>query len=161
MSYVSFWFAKCATLFTVNVAFLVIGIVMYYSDSANYGEVIWMETRQWNKGAIIDLISTTNSSCPSWSEEVTGTFPGTSDYCHRPTYNTLGKCRKKSTGYTVWGLSLIEFNKLNNLLLCAVRDSDLTYHNLASMRGSMSCGNGKLCGSTSDSERRFCVTGNS
>ena len=103
MSFAVLWCAKCCTFLTFNLAFLVIGIVMYSSDSVNYGEVIWMETRQWDKGAIVDLLSTQDSSCPSGYEAVMGTFPGTSDYCRRPIgfADSLGKCAKKSGGYTV------------------------------------------------------------
>jgi hypothetical protein len=158
MKYLSWGCSRCISAVTLNVAFLVIGIVMYSSDISNYGEAIWMETRDWERGAIIDLISVTNQTCPSGYEHVTGDFPGTLDYCRKLIGDdTVGKCTKKKKGTTVYGLDPIEFEVMNNQILCIKRDNAMTYHTLAATRGSMSCSQ-TWCGSDSDTESKFCVS---
>ena len=42
----------CATF---NIAFLVIGIVLWKGDISKFGEIIQQETIEWNSGAIVDL----------------------------------------------------------------------------------------------------------
>lgn len=138
MKYGCYWCTRCINVITFNVGILVIGIIMYSSDTNTYGQVITAETEEWDKGAIVDLKGILDSqSCPSdYSEDITGVFPGTQTYCHYIIGggNTIGKCPDKSGGSTQYGLDPIEFNQVNGLKLCLQRGS-LNYHQLAKQRG--------------------------
>jgi len=49
--------AKCLTWVTFNVSFFVIGIVLWLGGTSQYGIAINYETKQWNSGAIVDVIT--------------------------------------------------------------------------------------------------------
>jgi hypothetical protein len=42
---------------TFNLAFLIVGLVIYNSEEWIYSQIIMQEVQEWNKGAIIDMIN--------------------------------------------------------------------------------------------------------
>lgn len=157
MTYLAYWCSRCISCMTFNMAFLVVGIVIYNLDTSIYGHVIKLETAEWDKGGIVDMISITNNgSCPWDYETILGKFPGTSNYCKRVIgVDTVGECPRKTSGYTVYGLGELDFSIVNNQTLCIRRDHSLNYHTLAKSRGK-SCSK-NLCGSSNDTNKRFCL----
>ena len=55
--YLSYFAIKCCYFVTVNVAFFVIGIVLWLGGTSQYGQVINYETNEWNYGPVIDVVS--------------------------------------------------------------------------------------------------------
>ncbi len=99
----------------------------------------------------------TDPVCPPEYETVTGTFMGTKDYCvYLVADYTVGRCPRKSGLYTVEGIDPLSFNKFQNQILCAKRDKELDYHQLALERDSRSCPSTSGCGSDNDANKRFC-----
>lgn len=77
-NYKSFWVIRCVNCLTFNVAFLVIGIVLWKGDISEYGQVIEYETKEWSDGPIIDIQSVSGTqACPGDFKKVSGTFWGT------------------------------------------------------------------------------------
>jgi hypothetical protein len=68
---------------------LVCGIVLFKSSSYDYAQIIQDEAKQWDMGAITDVISVpykggnANVNCPSGYEIVQPIFPGTIGSCER------------------------------------------------------------------------------
>ena len=151
--------ANCVCLLTFNIAFLVIGIVLWKGDTSQFGQIIKQETQEWNTGAIVDMKAIVPGQlCPSGYEAVTGTFYGTQNYCSRLFNNNfVGSCSKRSGGSTRYGLPDSSVNEINNQFLCYKRDSSLTYHNLANSRSNF-CPQ-QTCGSSGNKDKRFCVSG--
>ena len=114
-------FLKCLCFLTFNLAWLVIGCVLYGTGTSQYSMVIEHETAEWNKAPIEDFLATRNSQCPSGYEMVTGTFPGTKTFC-ASSYSVLnskpwlgdgyklGACSKNKKGYTVYGIGETRLN---------------------------------------------------
>ncbi len=50
-----FGIMNCICCLTFNIAFLVIGIVLFYGNTSQFGEVIKQETSEWSTSAITDL----------------------------------------------------------------------------------------------------------
>ena len=97
---------KGTCLLSLTVAFWVIAMNLYASNTSLYGQVIHYETKEWASGPIIDLISQSTLTCPTDYELLQGLFYGTETYC--PTLGggyALKKCSKKSKSITVRGLS--------------------------------------------------------
>ena len=97
---------KGTCLLSLTVAFWVIAMNLYASNTSLYGQVIHYETKEWASGPIIDLISQSTLTCPTDYELLQGLFYGTKTYC--PTLGggyALKKCSKKSKSFTVRGLS--------------------------------------------------------
>lgn len=160
-------FIKCCCFLTFNVAWLVIGIVLWKGGTSQYGQVIENESLEWNKGAIVDLQTAYSSTCPSGYISLSGIFPGTKTYCSKSSFltstYTLGSCGKKSKGYTVYGMSSYTLREFDNQYFCVKVDKELNYHKLAGMRTKdAACSSGLTCGSPSDKNKRFCIpnTGN-
>lgn len=79
---VLFALVNCLCAATFNVAFLVLGILLFKSDTGHYGPVLAYETAEWNQGPIINITAVNSKqSCPYGFETVTGTFYGTETYC--------------------------------------------------------------------------------
>jgi len=53
-------FLKCACFLTFNIAWLVIGCVLYKGGTSQYSGVIENETQEWSKGPIVDFYGTTD-----------------------------------------------------------------------------------------------------
>ena len=144
---------------TFNIAFLVVGIVLYLGSTSQYGEVIKQETNEWSRGPIVDITAVgSGQQCPSGFETVTGTFYGTQTYCDRyfGSYY-LGSCTKKrGQGTTVYGLSNSQIQTINGQIVCVKRDKILTYHSMVQQRSSF-CSSGNVCGSATDPSRQFCI----
>lgn len=148
-----------ACCLTFNIAFLVIGIVLYRGSTSQFGEVIKQETTEWSRGPIVDITSVASgSACPANYETVTGTFYGTQTYCDRyfGSYY-LGTCTKKrGQGTTVYGLSDSTISTINSQVVCVKRDKVLTYHSMVTSRSNF-CSTGTVCGSATDPNKQFCI----
>jgi len=72
---------KCVCFLTFNLAWLVIGCVLYGAGTSQYSKVIEHETGEWSQSPIVDFLAVSDSQCPSDYEMVTGTFSGTKTYC--------------------------------------------------------------------------------
>jgi len=59
---------KCFLLITVNLVFLVLGILVSSGSTQTYGVVLKTETQEWSKNPIIDVIATNSSTCPQEHE---------------------------------------------------------------------------------------------
>lgn len=59
---------------------VVIGILVAYTDSGIYGEVILSESAEWEKKAILD-ITTSDTNCPSGYEIQVSDYFGTETIC--------------------------------------------------------------------------------
>jgi predicted membrane channel-forming protein YqfA (hemolysin III family) len=53
-------FLKCLCFLTFNLAWLVIGCVLYTNGTSQYGMVIEHETAEWNKSPIVDFMATSD-----------------------------------------------------------------------------------------------------
>ena len=114
-------FLKCCCFLTLNLAWLVIGCVLYGTGTSQYGMVIEHETAEWNKSPIVDFVAATDYQCPTGYDMVLGTFPGTQSMClssssaftSKPWIGdgySLGACTKKKRGYTVYGMGQTRLN---------------------------------------------------
>ena len=152
---------KCFNILTINIAFLVIGIVLYMRKSTDYGLVIRDETAEWSKGPIVDIIDAPlNGTCPSSYELVPVSFPGTRTICRRYSGTFIvGQCRRRDRfGFTEIGLDSLDLNIFNGVQICVKRNSVINYHSMVKQRSSV-CSQG-FCGSSNDTEKRFCKTEN-
>ena len=59
---------KILCFLTVSLAFLILGIFSYLGGTQNYGEVIQLETEEWSRGAIVDLVTQDSKTCPNGYE---------------------------------------------------------------------------------------------
>ena len=151
---------KCCLFITVNLAFLVIGILVGSGSTQQYGGVIRTESQEWNKHPIVDVITTNATTCPENHEQVTGIFFGTRNYCNYIVKGyTVGSCKRKQGLYTTNGLDPSTFKKFDNSTICIKRDTSLDYHQLATMRDSRTCSLDSGCGSSIYSDKRFCLRG--
>lgn len=150
--------SKCICLFTFNMVFLVISIIMYSSSYGNYSEIIDYETSLWDLGAIVEVRSSTlGVGCPQGFENVEGMFWGTATTCK----GQVGKCKTKSKAGQKSGAEEKKFSKFNTKILCFRRDPAQNYHDLVKYRKTDgSCESNEMkCGSKTDPEKLFCLTG--
>ena len=56
---------KILLALTINATYLILGVLLYVSETSRFGGTIQAETEQWALGAILDLQTTSSSSCPS------------------------------------------------------------------------------------------------
>ena len=56
-----FTLSRCLCLISFNVAFLIIGIVLYQYGTSQYALVISQEADFWDKGPIIDVLAVNGS----------------------------------------------------------------------------------------------------
>ena len=164
-------FLKCVCFLTFNLAWLVIGCVLFNAGTSQYSNVIEHETGEWSKGAIVDFAAVSEPQCPDGFEMITGTFSGTKTYCmssrsyffSKPWIGdgfTLGTCSKKNKGYNVYGIGPEKLSQFDSNYFCVKRNNDLNYHELAKLRSSrsiVSCASGNICGSLTDPDRKFCL----
>ena len=68
---------KCLCFLTFNLAWLVIGCVLYTGGTSQYSMVVEHETGEWSRGAIVDFAAVSEPQCPKDFEMVSGTFSGT------------------------------------------------------------------------------------
>ena len=148
-------------MLTLNLAYLVIGILVGSGSSTIYGTVVANETKEWTKSPVIDMIAVnTTTTCPEDYEMVQGMFFGTRNYCNYLTGGyRVGSCRKKEGLYTTSGLDPVSFKKFDGQYICIKRDKTTDYNQLATMRDSKSCSASSGCGSNIDASKRFCLRG--
>ena len=88
-------------ILTLNLAYLVIGILVGSGSTTQYGTVVANETKEWTKSPVIDMIAINTTTCPDEYEMVSGIFFGTKSYCNYLTGGyRVGSCRKKEGLYT-------------------------------------------------------------
>ena len=157
-------FFKCLCFLTFNLAWLVIGCVLYSAGTSQYSNVIEHETGEWSRGPIVDFVAVSEPQCPKDYEMVSGIFSGTKSYClssssaffSKPWIGdgfTLGACSKKRKGNTVYGISPVKLNQFDRNYFCVKRKNDLNYHELAKLRSGrtiVNCASGNVCGSATD-----------
>jgi len=135
-------FLKCLCFLTLNLAWLVIGCVLYNAGTSQYSGVIEHETGEWGKAPIVDFAAVSEPTCPDGFEMVTGTFPGTRTFCMSSSSNFfekpwigagfgVGACRKRSRGTTIYGLGPRSLSQFDSNYFCIKRDKDLNYHKLS------------------------------
>ena len=117
---------KCFNILTINIGFLVIGIVLYVRKSTNYGLIIRDETTEWGQGPIVDILDVpSNGNCPSSYELVPVSFPGTQTICRRNSGSFfVGTCKRERFGHTEYGLPLEQLNIFNTVQICVKRQSN-------------------------------------
>jgi hypothetical protein len=57
-------FFKCICFLTLNLAWLVIGCVLYNAGTSQYSNVIEHETGEWSKPPIVDFAAVSEPYCP-------------------------------------------------------------------------------------------------
>ncbi len=143
--YFSYPLIKCLSCLTFNVAWLVVGCVLYSGNISQYGTVVLHETVEWDKSPITDFMAVQQPKCPEGYEMVNGSFPGINNYCmsslsyifSKPLWGngySLGDCPKKSSGTTVRGLAPQILNKFDSNYFCVQRNKNFDYHQLSKMR---------------------------
>jgi hypothetical protein len=97
---VPFFVCKCGLLF-FNIAFLVIGILLYKSVSSGYGKTIKSISDDWSNNAVADVMQSGSGGCPVGYQAVSAKFYGTETICNNyGFYYRIGTCGKKESGYT-------------------------------------------------------------
>lgn len=89
---------------TFGVGFLVIGCVLYMTETATYAGIIYQETSEWDTYPIKEIVNIAanvnktvlpGDECPNGYELLSYNFQGTNDLCVKPTGEyTKGKCRR-------------------------------------------------------------------
>ncbi len=128
---------KCLLFVTLNLAVIVIGILVGRGTAQGYGEVVRIETEEWSKHPIVDVINTNATTCPADYELATGIFFGTQSMCNLASGGYIvGGCKSKSgkAMKATVGLSPTTFKKFDNSTVCIKRDGTLDYHKLVTMR---------------------------
>ena len=99
--YFHYFCSKCLACISLNVAFLVIGIILWLGGTSQFGQVIEFETGQWSSGAVVDIIANTSPQCPAGYDLKTAQFFGTKTICNKGSgYYTLTSCGRKEMGIT-------------------------------------------------------------
>jgi len=132
----TFILCSCFLVFTINIIVLVIGIYVNKGGSLYYGNLIRIETEDWNRAPIVSLMNPLNNAkCPNDTETITGTFLGVNPRCNYldGSYR-VGTCRRREGFYNSYGMNPVEFSRFDNLTICAKRDKSMDYHQLAKMR---------------------------
>ncbi len=88
-------FFKLGFFLTFNMVYFVIGIMLQWGGSSEYGSVILRETSEWNKGVLTDVQSIQTGPCPDDYTMIKGVFSGTKSYCGSGRSYTVGSCSKK------------------------------------------------------------------
>jgi hypothetical protein len=82
---------------SINIVILVIGVYVNKGGSIYFGNLIQIETDDWNRAPITSLVNSPNSlNCPIETETITGTFFGTENRCNYIDGSfKLGNCRRR------------------------------------------------------------------
>src|SRR4051794_7825875 len=86
---------ECASICFLTLAVFIIAVMVYYSDTSVYGDVIYSETDEWSKKGVVDIITTADGVCPAQYEVMQGLFFGTETICKDPLTYTYGSCTSK------------------------------------------------------------------
>ena len=108
---------KVIKVFTVNIAIIVIGVVLYTNDTPTYSGVMFEETAEWERFPIKEVIDVprTEPGCPPDYEMETVSFLGTRTLCAKNLGSYfVGKCTKTSSGTTIIGFPRTEMLTFNN-----------------------------------------------
>lgn len=83
------------------IVILIFGIVLATLDFGTYGEVVYHETKEWDKGAIQDIQIMDSPMCPTDYELLSALYLGTETYCLDWYGNyRLGTCSSSSNSKT-------------------------------------------------------------
>ena len=96
---------KAIKVFSFNIAVIVIGVVLYNSNTNIYSKAIVEQTSEWNGYPIKDILEipvNSTGGCPSGYENLDFSFLGTRTFCPRSFGDHyIGTCRRRSYTYTV------------------------------------------------------------
>lgn len=119
-------------MFTVNIAIIVIGIVLYNNDTSVYSGVMFEETSEWSRFPIkevLDVPKSTDTGCPIGYEMERISFLGTRTLCAKNLGSYyVGKCSKTSGGTTIIGFPRTEMLSFNDQFICVRREQSKNYH---------------------------------
>ena len=146
-------------MFTVNIAIVVIGIVLYNNDTSVYSGVMFEETSEWERFPIkevLDVPKSNETGCPIGYEMERVSFLGTRTLCAKNLGSYyVGKCSKTSGGTTIIGFPRTEMLTFNNQFICVRRELSKNYHQMVDSRGLSNCS--LTCGSNTNSDINFCT----
>ncbi len=151
---------KAIKVFTVNIAIIVIGVILYANDLSVYSGVMFEETSEWERFPIkevLDVPRSTDSGCPIGYEMERVSFLGTRTLCAKNLGSYfVGKCTKNSGGTTIIGFPRTEMLTFNNQFICVKREQSKNFHQLVESRGLSNCS--MACGSNTLPDFKFCTT---
>lgn len=105
----------CLMVISINIVILIMGVMVNRGGSIYFGNLIKMETDDWNRSPIVSLVNPANNAqCPVDTDTITGTFSGTETRCNLigGSY-TIGACRRRQGLYTTAGLPPTTFDKFD------------------------------------------------
>jgi len=115
---------KGLNMLTLGLGFLVIGVVLYNSETATYAGIIFQETSEWGDYPIREILNVTANSnktmmpgeeCPIGYNLLTFAFQGTNNICVKSNGEyTIGNCKKNSKRETLRGLEPVTLRVIND-----------------------------------------------